>query len=114
MAKRVSKKSEPFSAGMYVVEGRLFSTRGAAEAYCKAQRIPAFKIGLASGALDPVKLSVRDGWTLRVFLDGPAPVLIFEHVEGVHAFTVRMSDLVDLVSSVKARVRELAKGGELL
>lgn len=114
MAKRAAKKSEPFSAGMYVVEGRLFSTRVAAEAYCKAQRIPAFKIGLAPRDLDPLKLSVKDGWTLRVFFDGPAPMLIFESLDDAHAFTVRMSDLTDLVSSVKARARELAKGGELL
>lgn len=113
MAKR-AKRVEPFSAGMYVVEGRLFSTRDAASAYCKAQRIPVYKIGLAPALSDPLKLSVADGWTLRTFFDGPAPMLIFEHQEGVHAFTVTMDALVDLMGAVRARVRELAQAGELL
>lgn len=114
MAKRAVKKSEPFSAGSYEVEGRLFSTRAAAEAYCKAQRIAAFKIGLVALPFDPIRLSVKDGWTLRAFFDGPSPMLIFESLGDHHAFSVKMSDLVDLVTSVKARVRELAKAGELL
>lgn len=122
MAKR-TKKSEPsFSAGMFTVEGRLFSSRAAAQAYCTAQRISAYKIGLCPvpKCLDALKLSVRENWSLRVLFDAVdasgsrEPVLIFEHAEDAHAFTVRMSDLVDLVSTVKARVRELAKAGELL
>ena len=122
MAKRAAKKSEPFSAGMFSVEGRLFASRAAALAYCKAQRISAFKIGLcpAPKCLDALKLSVRESWTLRVLFDAvdaagsSDPVLIFEHASEAHAFTVRMSDLVDLVSAVKARVRELSRAGELL
>ena len=115
MAKRV-KKAEPFSAGMYSVEGRLFGTRAAAAAYCKAQRVPAYKIGLVAApkVSDAVKLSVGDLWSLRVFFDGPSPMMIFEHADDVHAFSVRMDDLADLVSTVKARVRELAQAGELL
>ena len=115
MAKR-AKKVEPFSAGMFTVEGRLFGTRAAAQAYCKAQRVPAYKIGLCPkpAIADAVKLSVGDNWSLRVFFDGQSPMMIFEHADDVHAFSVSMDDLVDLVSSVKARVRELAQAGELL
>ena len=116
MAKR-SKKSEPFSAGMFSVEGRLFSSRAEALAYCKAQRIAAFKIGLVPPPavdLDPVKLSLREDWTLRVFYGAADPVLILEHAQEPQAFKVRMSALVELVSSVKARVRELAKSGDSL
>lgn len=119
MSKRASKAAAaqvPFSNGLYSVEGRLFRTRAEAADYCKANRIPAWKIGLhpptsvvQAGDLDPVKLSLNPGWTLRVFFDGPVPLLLLEHAEAAHAFSVPMSDLVDLVSSVKARIRELAK-----
>lgn len=113
MAKRVAKKSEPFSAGCYTVEGRLFSTRPEAEEYCRKQRIPAFKIGLAPPLPDDViKLSVAESWSLRVLFADADPILVFEHASDLRAFRVRMSDLADLVSSVKARVRELAKAGE--
>lgn len=122
MAKRAAKKSEPFSAGMFSVEGRLFSSRAEALAYCKAQRIPAFKVALVPPPrvdLDALKLSVRENWTLRVLFSGDDvsgssdPVLIFEHATEAHAFTVKMVDLVDLAVVVRARVRELAKSGEL-
>lgn len=119
MAKSKAKpaKSEPFSAGMYSVAGRLFRTRAEALSYCEAHRIPAFRVELvppaAADLLDPVKLSVREGWRLRVFLDGPEPVLIVEHAEAAQAFKVRFGDLVDLVALVRARVRELAREGEL-
>lgn len=122
MAKRAVKKSEPFSAGMFTVEGRLFASRAAAEAYAKAERIPVYKVGMCPPpkCLDALKLSVRESWSMRVLFDAldasgsSDPVLIFEHAGDAHAFTVRMSDLVDLVSTVKARVRELSKQGALL
>lgn len=116
MAKR-RRKSEPVSAEMYSVEGRLFRSRAGALAYCKDQRISTYRIESLSPLavdFDPVKLSLRENWTLRVlFDDGADPVLLFEHAKAAQVFSVRMSDLVDLVSTVKARVRELAKRSEL-
>lgn len=116
MAKR-RRKSEPVSAEMYSVEGRLFRSRAEALAYCKDQRISTYRIESVpplAADLDPLKLSVRENWTLRVlFDDGADPVLLFEHAKAAHVFSVRMSDLVDLASTVKARVRELAKRSEL-
>ena len=114
MSKRRVVKEEPFLASSYVVEGRLFRTRAEALAYCKAERISAYKIGLAPPVDDALKLSVREDWKLSVFYGGADPVLILRHSTDAQAFQVRMSDLADLVSSVKARVRELARGGELL
>lgn len=112
MAKRRTK-SEPFSAGLYSVEGRLFRTRDDAVSYCKAERIPLWKVGLApfpSGVdLDPIKLSLAESWTLCVLFDDGDPVILLEHATTAHAFTVRMSDLFSLVSSVRARVRELSR-----
>lgn len=116
MAKR-AKRPEPFGAGMYEVDGRLFSTRDAASAYCKANRISAYKIGLCPPPkvdLDVLKLSVREDWTLRTVFHGNAAMMLFEHADKTHGFTVPLSALVDLVSTVKARVRELAQAGELL
>lgn len=114
MAKRRVVKDEPFSGSSYVVEGRLFRTRAEAIAYCKVERISVYKIGLAPPVDDAIKLSVGRSWSLRVFYGGDDPVLIFGSNNEVQAFTVRMSDLAELVLSVKARVRELAKSGELL
>lgn len=117
MAKRSQKKAE-FSAGMFSVEGRLFTSRAEALAYCKANRISAYKIGLcphpAGVDLDVLKLSVREDWRLRALFHGDAALLIFEHATKSYAFTVPLDALVDLVSTVKARVRELAREGELL
>lgn len=116
-AKRSSRKPEAsLSAGLFSVHGRLFQSRAEALAYCKAQRIPVFKVGIVPppADFDPVKLSLRDEWSLRVFFNGSDPVLIFEHASETQAFKVRMFDLIDVVTSVKARVRELAKQGELL
>lgn len=116
MSKRVKAAKPDFAGGLYTgmfcVEGRLFRLRADAVAYCKAQRLPAWKIGTVPplpGEADPVKLSAGEGWRLRSYFDGPEPILIFEHANGVHAFAVPMADLVDLVTSVKARIRELAK-----
>lgn len=116
MAKSADKKSEPFSAGMYAVEGGLFRSRADALAYCKAARVPTFKIRLVppvAADLDPVRLSLREEWSLRFFCGSDDPVLILEHESKAQAFKVRMSDLVELVSTVKARVRELSKAGKL-
>jgi len=117
MAKRSAKKAE-FSAGMFTVEGRLFSSRAEAVAYCKVNRISAYKIGLcphpAGIDLDVLKLSVREDWRLRVLFHGDASLMMFEHATKSYAFTVPLSALVELVSTVKARVRELAREGELL
>lgn len=115
MAKR-RRKSEPVSSDLHSVEGRLFWSRAEALAYCKDQRISTYRIESVPplAALDPLKLSVRENWTLRVlFDDGADPLLLFEHAKAAHVFSVRMSDLVDLASTVKARVRELAKRSEL-
>lgn len=114
MAKRRSSKEEPFLASSYVVEGRMFRTRAEAVAYCKSERISVYKIGICPPVDDALKLSVGKAWSLRVFYGGDDPVLIFGHENEVQAFAVRMSDLADLVSGVKARVRELARVGELL
>lgn len=113
MAKRSSKKSEPYSAGLYSVSGRLFRSRADALAYCKTERIPSWNVGLAPPPpgvdLDPIKLSLAQHWTLRVLFDDGDPVVIFTHAAEAHAVTVRMSDLADLVSAFKARVRELSR-----
>lgn len=112
MAKRSSKR-EPFSAGLYSVAGRLFRTRAEALAYAKAERLPSWNVGLAPPPpgvdLDPIKLSVSEHWTLRVLFDDGDPVIVFEHAAEAHALRVRMSDLADLVSAFKARVRELSR-----
>lgn len=117
-AKRSRKADASFSAGLYSVHGRFFRSRAEALAYCKVTRIPAFKVQLvpppAGVELDPVKLSVREEWSLRVLFNAADPVLIFEHASDAHAFKVRMSDLIDIASAVKARLRELAREGELL
>lgn len=110
-------KSERFSAGMFSVEGRLFSSRADALAYCKAERISALRLLPCSPPkvdMDVLKLSVREDWTLRVLFHGDASLMVFEHAATAHAFCVPLSALVDLVSTVKARVRELARAGELL
>lgn len=100
-------------SSMFVVEGRVFSTRDAALAYCKAARISAYKVEMLD--FDPVKLSVSDAWRLNVHFPGPDPVMLFSSPDGdLMSFTVKMSELVDLVSTVKARVRELARQGALL
>lgn len=108
--------NDPFPTGLYSVEGRLFRTRDEAVSYCKAERIPVWKVGLAPPLpgvdLDPIKLSLRESWTLRVLFDDGEPVIVFSHAAEAHAFSVRMSDVADLVSAFKARVRELAKRGE--
>lgn len=111
MSKRKSTADVPVPTSSYVVEGRIFRTRPEAIEYCKANRIPAWKIGLCPtrDELDPIKLSTAPGWRMRSFFDGPAPMLVFEHEATAHAFSVSMSDLTDLVSAVKARIRELAK-----
>lgn len=114
MAKRKSVKEEPFLASSYVVEGRLFRTRAEALAYCKAERVSVYKIGLCPPVDDALKLSVGKDWSLRVFYGGDDPVLVLRHASEAQAFSVKMSDLADLVSTVKARVRELARSGELL
>ena len=113
--KRRSRKPEAsFSAGLYSVHGRLFSSRDEAVEYCKAERIPRFKIGLVPPPavdLDPVKLSLREEWSLRVFLNSADPVLIFEHASETQAFKVRLFDLIDVATAVRSRMRELAKQG---
>lgn len=122
MSKAVKRSGKPsaassFSAGMFTVEGRLFSSRAHALAYCKAERIPIYKIGICPPPkveIDPVKLSLREDWSLRVLFVAADPVLIFEHASEAQAFKVRMSSLVELVSTVKARIRELAREGDLL
>lgn len=112
MAKRSSKR-EPFSAGLYSVAGRLFRTRDEAVSYCKAERLPSWHIGLAPPPpgvdLDPIKLSLAESWTLRVLFDDGDPVVIFTHAAEAHALKVRMSDLADLVSAFKSRVREISR-----
>jgi len=110
------RKASPALASFVTVEGRVFSSRAEAVAYCKVQRLSIAKIEPVSKVFptDPVKLSLGSEWRLRLFFNSSDPVLICEHAAGVHAFTVRMSDLVDLVSTIKARVRELSKAGALL
>jgi len=117
--RRKARSDARSSAGMFAVDGRLFSTRAEALAFCRARQRPAYRISLVPPLgldVDPLKLSLRPNWSVRAFFPGSAePVLVFEHEgEPPHAFSVRMVDLVDLVSSVKSRVRELSRAGALL
>ena len=115
MAKR-AKRPEPFGPACTKLRAGSFQ-RDAALAYCRANRISAYKIGLCPPPkvdLDVLKLSVREDWTLRTVFHGNAAMVIFEHADKAQGFTVPLSALVDLVSTVKARVRELAQAGELL
>lgn len=114
MSKSVKRRKPASSVGtMFCVAGRVFSSRDEAVAYCKAQRISVVRIEMVS--IEASKLVAGEAVQLRVYFAGAEPVLLLSSVSGeVVSYPVRMSDLVDVVSSVKARSREVARAGALV
>lgn len=103
-----SKSSSKAKPSMFSVSGRLFLTRDAALAYCKANRIPAWRMEPCPFIIDTAKVALAEDWRLSVFFEGSLVVLICSNADRSHAFKVRFTDLVELSSAVKVRSRKLS------